>query len=111
MTNYVKIAGAEHEARFVRFRGRDSRHNGRATVTILLDKAYEEVNALFSSPGKWSVVRRDDAAPDHVTDCTAYEILCSITDWNNGVLEVVMGRATDRELLQAIMGSADDSKI
>jgi hypothetical protein len=36
---------------------------------------------------------------DIVTDCTGYDVLCSIRDNRGGLLEVVMGKITDSEAL------------
>ena len=109
MTNLVKIKGNEYMVPFARFREKDYRHNYRGTVTIVTELPYAEVVDLFSAPGEWSVIKRFDPItdaegnvqqePDIVTDCTDYEVLCSIKDTRTGVLEVVVGKITDSEAL------------
>jgi len=112
MRKFVKIAGGEHAVPFVRFKDHDPQNGGRQTVVVLMDKPYEEVKALFTDPGEWAVVERfDTGEPDIVTDCSDYEILHSITDRQQGVLEVVMGCATEADLLRILLGEAAESKI
>ena len=100
MSSIVKIGGQEIPAALVRFFRSDPQHQGRKTVHIAVELDYEEVKAIFSNPGKWSLVREED-----VTDCTAYEMLCSMVDNQDGKIMVTMGMATDAEILAVLMGS------
>lgn len=90
----LKIKGGEYAAPFVRFRDMDFIHGNRNTVTILTEQSYAEVVGLFDDPGEWSVVNGETEK-----DCTDYCKLLSIKDTRNGVLEVVMSKMTDGEIL------------
>lgn len=109
MTNLIRIKGTDYPVPFVRFREKDFRYDRRSTVTIVTELEYAAVVALFTDPGEWSAVRHyapfTDAEgntveeADIVTDCTGYDVLCSIRDNRDGLLEVVMGKITDGEAL------------
>lgn len=110
MMTILKIKNREIVLEFARVRERDLDHDRRNTVTILTSMSYEEVVALFSAPGVWSVTRKYEPKtdtegnvvyqePDAVTDCTEYEKLLCIKDTRTGVLEVVMSKITAEEAL------------
>lgn len=109
MTNLIRIKSNEYQVPFVRFRETDYRHDRRSTVTIVTELEYAAVVALFTDPGEWSAVRHYEPFTDAegntvqeadiVTDCTGYDVLCSIRDNRDGLLEVVMGKITDSEAL------------
>lgn len=107
----VKTSGGEYSAKFVRFRDIDPRYAGRGTVTLLLDLPYSTVKDLFSTPGEWSVTKHfttdipnAEHDPDIVADCADYSVLCCISDCQDGVLEVVVGKMTDSEILEELRG-------
>lgn len=99
MKYLLNIKGIEYEAKFVRFRDADFRNGNRSTVTIVTELSYAEVVELFSDPSEWSLTQKHELEPDIVTDCTGYDVLCSIRDNRDGLLEVVMGKITDSEAL------------
>lgn len=103
MKYLLNIKGNEHEAKFVRFRDADFRNGNRSTATIVTELRYAEIVELFTNPGEWSLTKRYDHDPDIVTDCTDYEKLLSITDTRTGVFEVVLGKATDGEILAELL--------
>jgi hypothetical protein len=103
MTRLIKVKGTEYPVPFVRFRDRDYSFSNRSTVTIVTDLSYETVFALFSDPGEWSDIRRYEDGTEIVTDCTGYDRLLSIRDTRTGVLEVVMGKMTDSEILAELL--------
>ena len=90
----LKIKGGEYAVQFVRFRDMDFVNGNRDTVTIRTEQSYAEVVGLFDDPGEWSVVNGETEK-----DCTDYCKLLSIKDTRNGVLEVVMSKMTDGEIL------------
>ena len=94
MQKIVKIKGGEYAVPFFRFREKDFSFGNRDTVLILTELSYAEVVDLFSEPGEWSV-----ANGEIVTDCTDYCKLLSIKDTRTGVLEVVLSKMTDGEIL------------
>ena len=102
MQSVVKIKGMELVAQFVRFRRIDPEHERRETVTLLMEREYGMVKELFTEPGNWSVAEPVSGEISE-TDCTAYEVLCGITD-RGGIMEIVMGKATEKELLAVLMG-------
>lgn len=107
MVNYiVKISGVEYTAKYVRFREIDPHYNWRETATVLMDIPYDTAKSIFTDPGEWSVLKRftssipdEEPETDIVIDCTDYDVLCCITDHQDGVLEVVIGKMTDSEAL------------
>ena len=98
----VQIKGMDMPVNFVRHRKIDPKHNGRETVTILAERGYETVKELFTEPGRWSITETVGNETVRM-DCEAFETLCSITD-RDGILEIVMGKATEKELLEALLG-------
>ena len=109
-TKLLKVNGAEHPAEFIRFRENDFTHGRRSTVTILTRKSYAEVLELFSNPGDWSVIERNEKSPELNTeiDCTDYCKLLNIKDTRTGVLEVVMSKMTDSEVLAELLEELND---
>ena len=105
----IRIKGVDYPVPFVRFRKNDPQQNGRSTVTFLTELEYAAIVALFAEPEDWSVVVQHEPTadgeerPDTVTDCTDHDVLCSIHDGRNGLLEVVMGKMTDSEVLAELL--------
>lgn len=103
MQRLIKIKDTEYQVSFVRFRDRDYHYGNRSTVTIVTDLEYSAVVALLSEPGEWYAIKRYEDAEDIVTDCTDYSKLLSIRDTRTGVLEVVLGKMTDSEILAELL--------
>ena len=101
--NLIKVKDTEYPVSFVHFRDRDYHYGRRSTVTILTDLEYAAVVALFSEPGEWSAIKRREGAEDILTDCTDYSKLLSIRDTRTCVLEVVLGKMTDSEILAELL--------
>lgn len=104
----IKIKDKEYPAKFVLLARGDIN-----TVRFLVEMSHAEATELFSSPGEWFAIRRHDpyvnnageeqTLPDNITDCSEFEVLRSIKDTRDGMLEVVMGKITDSEVLAELM--------
>lgn len=103
MQNLIKVKDTEYPVSLLFFRDRDYHYGRRSTVTIVTDLEYAAVVDLFSEPVEWYAIKRYEDAEDIVTDCTDYSKLLSIRDTRTGVLEVVLGKMTDSEILAELL--------
>lgn len=106
---YVKINNTLYPAAIS---GKLSDHSwdDRAVKTIRLAMDVNTASSLFVDDVHWSIVEDYIDDEEHVQqieyDNSEYCIAGDITDHRNGAISVKMGKATDKEIIDIMMGGA-----
>lgn len=104
MKTYIKVGGQEYEAR-VRLKSVDTDFGCRQTATVQMELPADQVKALFSEPGAWQYVKKDDTETVvKAEDYGDYELLLQIRDLLDGRVAAVLGKARPEEVLQILLG-------
>lgn len=106
---YIKINDTLYPAA-ITGRLSDPNWGGRSSKTIRLEMAASTATELFINDVHWSIVEDYIDAEEHVQqieyDNSEYCIAGDITDHRNGAVSVKMGKATDKEIIDIMMGGA-----
>lgn len=108
---YVKINNILYPARIMG-KINDSSWGGRSTKTIRLEMTYEEAIQIFVDDISWSIVEDFPEEEEIIIeeyDNSEYNLVGNITDHRDGTISIVMGKITDKELLEIIMGGNYDN--
>ena len=110
--NYIKINDTLYPATILgRMEDRD--WNNRESKAITLEMDYATAIGLFVDGLAWSIVHQADSyvkdgktvTPDPVEyDNSEFYVAGSVTDNRNGTVTVKMGKKTDGEMLNELMG-------
>ena len=86
--------------------------DNRSTRTLTLEIDYIEAITLFKDNITWSIIREDEDEDGNVSqeeyDSSDYCLVGDIIYHRDKTVSVVMGKLTDSELLQIIMGKDYD---
>ena len=106
---YVKINNILYPAR-ISGKMKDPSWDGRSTKTIRLKMTYEEAIQIFVDNISWSIIEDfsegegDEEPIIQEFDNSEYNLAGNIIDHRDGTISAVMGKITDTELLEIIMG-------
>lgn len=104
---YVKIDNKLYPAN-VHGKNADVNWDNRESKTIELEMTCAEAASLFVNDLVWSIVmdveQKDGTIVQEEYDNSDYSVAGSITDNRNGIISVKMGKPTDREMLEELMG-------
>lgn len=106
--NYVTINGRRIAAK-LRRRVVDSDWNSRESWALTMEMSSQEAAALFVHDIQWSMIRtvQDMTGEKEIeTDMSDFSVAGTITDNRDGTVTVKMGKLTDREALDILMGGA-----
>lgn len=113
MKTFVNIGGQKIEATVYGY-SHDTDWNGRESKAIQASMTYEQAKALFVDDVPWSIAQEFDPiqqadgstiTPETVVyDNADYCMAGPITDYRDGTVSVKMGKPTDKELLDILMG-------
>ncbi|MBP3633167.1 MAG: hypothetical protein J6J43_01170 [Oscillospiraceae bacterium] len=102
----IRVDGKEMAAR-VRSRGIDPDFGGKRTITVTMECTAEEAKALFSGCKNWqSYQLTEDGTQIKLQDHSSYETMLQVQDHLDGTVSVIMGKATQEELLTLLAGDA-----
>ena len=98
----IVINGRQIDAR-VRRRHADSDWNGRESWEITAEMTAQEASGLFTDDAQWAIRRMVDGEILD-TDLSEFSVAGPIIDHRDGTVTAKMGKLTDREALEIIMG-------
>jgi hypothetical protein len=98
----IIINGRQIVAR-VRRRHADSEWNGRESWEITAEMTAQEAAELFTDDAQWAIRRIVDGEILD-TDLSEFSVAGPIIDHRDGTVTAKMGKLTDREALEIIMG-------
>jgi len=94
----VKIGGMEIPAR-VRHRWSDSDWGGRESWELTMELSVGDAQELFVHDTPWGLVRRETEE-----DLSEFSVAGPIIDHRDGTVTAKMGKLTEREALEIILG-------
>lgn len=106
---YVNINGVLYPA-YIEGCVSDRTWNNRASKTIRLTMTAAEANQIFIDDISWSIVERYEGENGQIIqneyDNSEFCVAGDIIDHRNGEVSIKMGKLTDNEALNIIMGGA-----
>ena len=106
--NYVTIAGRRIAAK-LRRRVVDGDWNSRESWALTIEMTNQEAAALFVHDAQWGMIQtiKDMTGEKEVeTDMSEFSVAGTITDNRDGTVTVKMGKLTEQEALDILMGDA-----
>ena len=103
---YVKIGGQEYPATISGLM-HDASWGSRSSKTINLDMSYNDAAELFTDGVSWSIISEWDEDGETVReeyDNSDYSVAGDIVAHRDGTVSVKMGKQTDLEESQALLG-------
>jgi hypothetical protein len=101
--NYVKINDVLYPATIFG-RMQDKNWNDRESKAITLEMDYATAVSIFVDGLAWAIVHQPEEGDAQEYDNSDFYVAGSITDNRNGTITVKMGKKTDGEMLNELMG-------
>lgn len=102
MTMYIKIDENEYPIISIDTQAFDRTWDDRASKAITLPMAAADALILFVDDIKWSVIA--DTKEQEEYDYSDYSKAGDVTDHRDGTVTVKMGKPTDKEILDILVG-------
>lgn len=107
---YVKIDGVLYPAQILEQR-RNFNFDFRDTKTVTLETTHDIAINLFVDDIQWSIVEEviEEGNTSYFEyDNSEYCLAGDVIDHRDGTISVIMGKMTDRELLNILIGGSND---